>query len=677
LTDSAVPPASGDALDITEFAQLVQGALMRYRSWPDGRAQLMYVSDGCEAIWGFTAPQILADEAIVWHCTEPVDRQLIRASFRAAGISRAPWSHEWRINSPSGGLRWLRGLGRCSAQPDGTLLWTVLIDDATHSVRARLQEQASRSQLSAVCDRLTDVAVQRFDRDMRINYWNQGSEKMYGHTAAEALGRDIIELVVPADLRRGTREKLQALAADGQTSLPYNTWFLRRDGRLAAVQGTAVVLRDADGNHEFVCVDVDPENLSRVEGERASLEAQLRESQKLEALGTLAGGVAHDFNNILAAILGNTRLALMDAQGQPEIVQSLEEIRRAAHRAKDLVQRILAFGRRQNTARKVVDMAEVVTEAVTLMGATAPGKLRLDVECDPQTSLVLADATQLQQVVINLCTNAMHAIAGRDRGRIHLRLSPHDGAPPAAGPGELSIVTDPMGWPDSNVCLTVEDNGCGMDPGTLARVFEPFFTTKPVGQGTGLGMPVVHGILRDHQGAISVRSTQGQGSVFRVYLRGVEGRERPVETDSSLMGLPAPGDVAGGTTILYVDDDELIARMVGRLLSRDGLSAHIYSSPQQALDDVRSGAVSYDLAVLDFAMPGLNGLELAQALRALHPDRPVAITSGFITAELSQRGPEAGVAELIPKPNTGSELIKAIRRLAGRVRQPDQGLNTD
>ncbi len=670
MSDRAVPPASGNALDITEFAQLVQGALMRYRSGPDGRSHLTYVSDGCEAIWGFTAQQILADEAIVWHCTDPADRQHIRASFLAAGLSRQPWSHEWRISSPRGGVRWLRGLGRCHPQSDGTLLWTVLIDDATHSVRARLQEEASRGQLAAVCDRLADVAVQRFDSEMRINYWNQGSEKMYGHTAAEALGRDIIDLVVPADLRRGTREKLQALAHDGQTSLPYNTWFLRRDGRLVAVQGTAVVLRDADGRHEFVCVDVDPDILSRVEGERATLEAQLRESQKLEALGTLAGGVAHDFNNILAAILGNTRLALMDAQGQPEIVQSLEEIRRAAHRAKDLVQRILAFGRRQNTVRKVVDMADVVAEAVTLLGATAPGTLRMDVDCDPDTPLVLADATQLQQVLINLCTNAFHSIAERERGWIQLRLTAHRGAPPAAQPGDLAIVTDPLGWPETNVCLSVEDNGCGMDGATLARLFEPFFTTKPVGQGTGLGMPVVHGILRDHQGAIQVHSVQGEGSVFRVYLRGVEGAERQAETDSSLMGLHAPGDPASGTRILYVDDDELIARMVGRMLGRDGLVAHIYSNPQAALDAVQRGAVSYDLAVLDFAMPGLNGLELARALRQLHPERPVAITSGFITTELSQKGPEAGVAELIPKPNTGTELIKAIRRLAGRIREP-------
>lgn len=200
---------------MTEFAQLVRGALLRYRSWPDGTARLMYVSDGCEAIWGFTAGQILADEAIVWHCTEPADRRLIRASFRAAGASLQPWSHEWRITGPQGGMRWLRGLGRCKPQPDGTLLWTVLIDDATHSVRARLQEEASREQLGAVCDCLADVAVQRFDDDMRLNYWNQGSEKMYGYTAAEALGRDIIDLVVPADLRRGTREKLQALAREG------------------------------------------------------------------------------------------------------------------------------------------------------------------------------------------------------------------------------------------------------------------------------------------------------------------------------------------------------------------------------------------------------------------------------------------------------------------------------
>ena len=665
---------------MTEFAQLVRGALLRYRSWPDGTARLMYVSDGCEAIWGFTAGQILADEAIVWHCTEPADRRLIRASFRAAGASLQPWSHEWRITGPQGGMRWLRGLGRCKPQPDGTLLWTVLIDDATHSVRARLQEEASREQLGAVCDCLADVAVQRFDDDMRLNYWNQGSEKMYGYTAAEALGRDIIDLVVPADLRRGTREKLQALAREGQTSLPYNTWFLRRDGRLVAVQGTAVVLRNADGRHEFVCVDVDPENLSRVEGERASLEAQLRESQKLEALGTLAGGVAHDFNNILAAILGNTRLALMDAQGQPEIVQSLEEIRRAAHRAKDLVQRILAFGRRQNTVRKVVDMAEVVTEAVTLLGATAPGSLRIDVDCDPDTPMVLADATQLQQVLINLCTNAFHAIAGLERGRIRVRLSAHRGAPPAAQPGELAIVTDPSGWPEVNVCLSVEDNGSGMDAATLARLFEPFFTTKPMGEGTGLGLAVVHGILRDHQAAITVQSKPGSGSVFSVILRAAD-PELAAAADNDTApavelaeeGVPpilldAQGQLCH---ILYVDDDELINDLVRRMLQRAGFPATLYTRSHEALEDVRTGKVHYDLAVVDYMMPGLNGLELARELRRLHPQRPVAITSGLISEELRRDAPQAGIAELIHKPNTGTELLQAISRLARRV--VDQG----
>ena len=659
---------SGDAAD---FATLVDGVFLRYQGRPDGHFDLVYISEGCVGIWGLDAAAILADEKRIWYMAEPDTRQRLTRSVAEAVAQGTVWSEEWLIRDVRGQTRWLKGKGRPLPGDNGCTHWVAVVTDITESSRVRQIQDSTRTNFRMLVDRLEDIAVHRFGADMRVSYWNRASERMYGYTEEEALGRDVLELLIPPERRAHWRRVFGDILLSHQRSTPFEGWLHRKDGSPVEVRGTVVLLEYPDRPGEFVCLDYDMTPIRRQEDERASLEAQLRQSQKLEALGTLAGGVAHDFNNILAAILGNTRLALMDAQDQPEVLQSLEEILRAAHRAKDLVQRILSFSRRTPTIRRMVSMQSVVAESVELLRATAPKSLALEVDFHPDTPAVLADPSQLHQVFMNLCTNALQAISSPEQGRMRISVTPHPGIPqPLIGPGALSIVTDLQGWPEVNVCVRVEDNGSGMDAVTMARLFEPFFTTKPVGQGTGLGMPVVHGILRDHQGAIQVRSIQGAGSVFRVYLRGVEGAERQTEVDSSLMGLHAPGDPADGTRILYVDDDELIARMVGRMLDRDGLVAHIYSSPQVALDAVQRGAVSYDLAVLDFAMPGMNGLELARALRRLHPDRPVAITSGFITTELSQKGPEAGVAELIPKPNTGTELIKAIRRLAGRTRQP-------
>ena len=668
---------SGDAAD---FATLVDGVFLRYQGRPDGHFDLVYISEGCVGIWGLDAAAILADEKRIWYMAEPDTRQRLTRSVADAVAQGTVWSEEWLIRDVRGQTRWLKGKGRPLPGDNGCTHWVAVVTDITESSRVRQIQDSTRTNFRMLVDRLEDIAVHRFGADMRVSYWNRASERMYGYTEEEALGRDVLELLIPPERRAHWRRVFGDILLSHQRSTPFEGWLHRKDGSPVEVRGTVVLLEYPDRPGEFVCLDYDMTPIRRQEDERASLEAQLRQSQKLEALGTLAGGVAHDFNNILAAILGNTRLALMDAQGQPEIVQSLEEIRRAAHRAKDLVQRILAFGRRQNTVRKVVDMAEVVTEAVTLLGATAPGALRIDVDCDPDTPMVLADATQLQQVLINLCTNAFHAIAGLERGRIRVRLSAHRGAPPAAQPGELAIVTDPSGWPEVNVCLSVEDNGSGMDAATLARLFEPFFTTKPMGEGTGLGLAVVHGILRDHQAAITVQSKPGSGSVFSVILRAAD-PELAAAADNDTApavelaeeGVPpilldAQGQLCH---ILYVDDDELINDLVRRMLQRAGFPATLYTRSHEALEDVRTGKVHYDLAVVDYMMPGLNGLELARELRRLHPQRPVAITSGLISEELRRDAPQAGIAELIHKPNTGTELLQAISRLARRV--VDQG----
>ncbi len=405
----------------------------------------------------------------------------------------------------------------------------------------------------------------------------------------------------------------------------------------------------------------------QAEAMHASLEAQLRESQKMQAIGTLAGGIAHDFNNIIATIMGNAELAREDAQANPVAVQSLDEIRKAGSRGRDLVQQILSFSRRQPTERKLISIAPVVEEAVRLLRATLPSCLVLEVNVDANVSSVRADSTQIQQVVLNLVTNAMQAINGRS-GRIGIRLDTVvlDAAMAEAHPALRALHGN---HPGSMVRLTVSDDGPGMDAATLGRIFQPFFTTKAVNEGTGLGLSVVHGIVQTHEGAIEVESQPGWGSTFIVYLPASE-ETTAVETTGErtrpAAAAPAPnGD--GIPHILYLDDDASLVLLVRRLLERRGFRVSGFTAQREALDAIRNNTENFALFVTDYNMPGMSGLDVARAVRAIRPDLPVAIASGFVDEALQLQADNAGVRGLIFKASAAEDLCEAFSRLVRTV----------
>jgi PAS domain S-box-containing protein len=669
LTSPATAAENHRQLD--ELTELVPGALLRYRVHADERVELLYISRYALDIWGVTAEAAMADESLLWNTGERQAQIELRESFMQAVRQRRIWWHEWRIKDTQGHPKWLRGTAKPLEQMDGTVLCTAFIMDVTESIRARALEYASDLRNRQIFDNVPGLAVQGYGPDLIVTYWNAGSERLYGFSAQEAQGRSMLDLVVPTHMHAAFKATVQHMVQSRTPVLSGVQWLRRKDGSSVEVHCNEVFMEHPDRGMECFCVDFDLTERRAAEDQRLALEMQLRESQKLEALGTLAGGVAHDFNNIMAAILGNARLALEDVQIQDPAAISLQEILKAGGRARDLVQRILSFSRRQVLERRVIALSSVVDESVRLLRATLPRTLELRVACDPQTPPVLADATQMQQVLLNLCTNAWQAMPDLACGKLHIELRPHRGAPPprhgvVSAPGAL---TD---WPEVNVCLAVSDNGAGMDAQTMERLFEPFFTTKPPGEGTGLGLAVVHGILRDHQAAIEVDSAPGRGSTFSLYFRAAGQLEAAPEPPDEPQRATAARVAAGlaGTRILYVDDDEMINHLIGRMLQRGGFRALVYRDPRQALNDVREGKVDYDLAITDFAMPGMSGLELARELRALHPGRPVAITSGFIAEELRRLAPAAGIADLIPKPNTCEELFDAIERLASRVCRP-------
>ena len=388
---------------------------------------------------------------------------------------------------------------------------------------------------------------------------------------------------------------------------------------------------------------------SKVEAERRENEA--RQSHKMEALGRMAGGVAHDFNNILAAILGNVALAREDAAGAAPVLTSLDQINRAALRARHLVQQILAFSRREQHGLAVQPLRPIVEESLGLLRATLPAGVQLDAVLPDALLPVRADATQLQQVLINLCTNAWHALPEQG-GRIEV--------------GCERVVLDealrqrqPELASGAYAHLWVSDNGAGMDAATRERIFDPFFTTKPVGRGTGLGLSVVHGIVRAHEGSIAVDTAPGRGSRFHLYI------PSPELDGEGAEARPAQGaDVRGsGQRVLYVDDDEVMVVMVERLLVRAGFLVATESDATAAVQRLQADPQAFDAVVTDFNMPGMSGLEVARIVIGLRPALPVVISTGYLSDELRSQALSLGVRGLLKKENTLEELAGLLRDL--------------
>ena len=391
----------------------------------------------------------------------------------------------------------------------------------------------------------------------------------------------------------------------------------------------------------------------QAEERRAALETQLRDAQKMEAIGTLAGGIAHDFNNILAAIIGNVAAARQDAAIGLSGDTSLGQIERAAVRARSLVQQILTFSRMQAQELHTQALQPVIEETVDMLRAALPAQVELRVNLPAAPVHVRADATQIQQIVMNLCTNAWHALPA-GRGRIEVGLAVEDSVP--AAQADAATTWPPALLAGARAHLWIADNGSGMDEATRARVFEPFFTTKQVGQGTGLGLAVVHGIVSVHGGAINVESTLGVGSRFDLWFPLEDAPEEAVESQHGALDAP-PG---AGQHVLCVDDDPAMVLMVDGLLRRAGYKVTTFEQPAAALARVRADPRAFDIVVTDFNMPEMNGMELAVALARAAPQLPVIITSGFISDEMRQQAGELHIGALLQKEYT-------LERLAGLV----------
>jgi len=516
------------------------------------------------------------------------------------------------------------------------------LQESASALRRRNEElHLSENRLAAIINSSLDAII-CVDSSRSITIFNPAAAALFQCPSTQALGSPL-ERFLPDAVQTLSYAQLSTHAQLGEME------GLTSSGKPLAVEVSVSFEHRLDGDIITVFAR-DLTARKKMETQRNVLESQLRESQKMQAVGTMAGGIAHDFNNILGAILGNVELAKQDAGNQSPAMTSLLEIEKAGRRARDLVRQILTFSRNETPKRSAIHLPEVVHETTRLLKVTLPPSIDLQVRIDKQVPAVMADPTQVEQALLNLCTNAMHAI-GSERGVISVELG---------STYNWSLQEERRGISRGHhVTLAVRDTGTGISPETMERIFEPFFTTKPVGQGTGLGLAVVHGIMRTHQGSVGVKSAPGKGSVFTLYFPPVDAPDEPVQVEISF-----PNNVRGnGKHVMYVDDDEALVFLVERVLTRKGFRVSSFTDPHLASVALRERAHDFDLLVTDYNMPGFCGLDLLREARIVRPDLPVALASGYVTAEIEQSAFAEGAGALIHKPNDVEELCDIVQKL--------------
>ncbi|CAN5855612.1 hypothetical protein BH11MYX4_BH11MYX4_11590 [soil metagenome] len=641
------------ALETSEAARLRALAAGAVGMWDhDLRSGAFTVDEGAAALWAVPRAELERSHARFIEGIHPADRAAVLEASERALRTRTTYDVSYRVVRPDGTIRWVAGRGEYFYDDEGEpLRFAGVVQDVTAHTLSEIARRAADDRL-ALAARLAgfgtwevDVATQRVtvSRELADIFGEEGLD--FGTVD------QVLELVHPDD-----RSFADEISRSLQKGSPFQVELrIRRragDVRDLAVHGSGA---EGSGGSMVFGAALDITERKRSEAARDELEHRLMQLQKTEALGRLgrlAGGIAHDFNNILAAILPNAELLAADLAPDHPGHELVDEIRSATLRARDLVKQILVFARERHSSDRVIDLGPVVEEAMRLLRAAIPAtvEIRMDLRA---CAAVVADPSQVHQIIMNLATNAQHAMsASGGVMEISLREADVDRNFAVAHAIEAGRF----------VLLEVSDTGHGMDAPTLARIFDPFFTTKKTGDGTGLGLSLVHAIVRSYGGAIAVRSEVGRGTTVSVYVpasANAVAREEPP---------PAAPRAVGGEHILLVDDEPAVRASLGRLLEHLGYVVTQAASPRAALALLADEAQSFDLLLTDLTMPGMNGVALTAAAHELRPGLAALVATGHGASVDAAAAAAAGVIEILAKPLTRDVLARAVRRALDAMR---------
>ncbi len=483
----------------------------------------------------------------------------------------------------------------------------------------------------------------------RIVLVNREIERQFGYSREELLGHQV-ELLVPDSARRHHEAFRAGFVANPQVramGAGRDLYGKRKDGTAVPVEIGLTPVITPEGMFVLATI-VDITARKQAESGRQHLEEQLRQAQKMEAIGTLAGGIAHDFNNVLGAIVGYGEMILAASRKLPEIAADANELLASAQRGRQLVERILTFSRRQTGVRRPLDLRKSVHAVHQLLRASIPATVEVNFQIPDAPHRVSADETAVHQVLMNLSMNSAQAMP--EGGTLSISL-------------EELYVRDSMARSNPGlregpyVLLKVRDTGAGIDPAHRSRVFEPFFTTKPVGEGTGLGLAMVHAIMQDHDGVVALESEVGQGTEIRCFFP-------LLETEAAATEAAHAARTQGkGENILFLDDEPSLARIGARRLIMLNYRVAEFTDPRQALAHFTQHSEDIDLVVTDFTMPHMTGLDLARTLYQVRPNVRIILLTGFVDDMDEQRLRDSGICRVLRKPVTMDELSQAVREV--------------
>ncbi len=524
-------------------------------------------------------------------------------------------------------------------------LLVAYVHDITE--RKKAEEEAYRLNLfqESVIDNAS-VWLSVYDESSNVTIWNKAAEAISGYSAAEVVGGNLVweQLYPDPAYRERVGEMVRSAFRKREDLKDIETTIRSSGGSDKTLSWNVRKIRDREGKVTGVLA------LGREITDARKLRFQLAQAHKMEAIGTLAGGIAHDFNNILGAIMGYSELAARNAEGNEKVRRYMEQIQKASGRARELVLRILTFSRQKHSEKIPCNIGVIIKEALKLLRASLPATIEIRQDIETSGGTVRANQTEIHQVLMNLCTNAFHAM-GEEGGILSVTLLPV-GVTAGAEDGELGEAL----MPGPYLKLTVTDTGHGMAVSVRDRIFDPYFTTKEVGEGTGMGLATVHGIIREHGGAIRVQSSPGRGAAFELFFPVIEEGVKERE--------PTPDSFPGGNErILLVDDEKALVEMGTEMLEELGYRVHSRLGAHDALAAFKADPDRFDMLITDMTMPGMTGDRLAREILALRPGLPVLICTGFSRTLAPGSAENIGVKGVLHKPLSLRELSETVRKI--------------